>query len=56
MTTSVDLEPDFDDMEPVEPFELDLGSPCPVCHERGACGWDMEGNPLIHAPQPEVIE
>lgn len=24
-------------------------SPCPVCHEWGACGYDAEGRPMIHA-------
>ena len=24
-------------------------SPCPVCHEWGACGYDIEGRPMIHA-------
>lgn len=30
----------------LEPWEA---SPCPVCHASGACGFDMEGRPLIHA-------
>lgn len=31
---------------------LDLGltaDPCPECGAVGACGWDDEGRPLIHA-------
>lgn len=24
-------------------------SPCPICHEWGACGVDAEGRPMIHA-------
>jgi hypothetical protein len=41
----------------VEPAEYDpaheaIGpqlEPCQTCGERGACGWDAEGRPLIHA-------
>lgn len=25
--------------------------PCPECGERGACAWDDEGRPLIHASE-----
>lgn len=40
-----------------EPFddgpELDdttnQDKPCPLCGEQGACGYDNEGRPLIHA-------
>jgi hypothetical protein len=31
---------------------IDLGliaDPCPECGAAGACGWDDEGRPLIHA-------
>lgn len=40
-----------------EPYDYDpaheaIGpqlDPCPTCGEQGACGWDAEGRPLIHA-------
>jgi hypothetical protein len=36
-------------------FELDLGTyqnqPCRVCGGLGACGYDEEGRPLIHATE-----
>lgn len=27
--------------------------PCPECGEHGACAWDSEGRPLIHATTAE---
>ncbi len=47
---------------PVEPAEYDpaheaIGpqlEPCPTCGERGACGWDAEGRPLIHTTEGEA--
>ena len=51
--TGVDLAPDYDDHDPLPPA-FPLGTqPCPVCHELGACGWDTEGRPLIHALHDE---
>jgi hypothetical protein len=32
----------------VPPSSLDA-DPCVLCGEAGACGWDLEGRPLIHA-------
>jgi hypothetical protein len=46
-------EPDTDDMEPVGYDELDILAPCEVCGESGACGYDSEGRPLIHATPKE---
>lgn len=42
---------DFDDdaMVPVLP-------PCEVCGERGPCGYDMEGRPLIHATETAEVD
>lgn len=38
-----------------EPDELDedYGGPCEICGERGACGYDAEGRPLIHPANVE---
>lgn len=36
------IEPDFDEIS----IDAD---PCPLCGERGACGYDSEGRALIHA-------
>jgi hypothetical protein len=30
--------------------DVDSGSPCPECGESGACAYDAEGRPMIHAP------
>ena len=38
--------PDLDDYGPDVPM---TGTPCPECGEAGACAWDVEGRPLIHA-------
>jgi hypothetical protein len=46
-----DTEPDFDDMEPTDE-ELHR-PPCEVCGSIGACGYDTEGLPLIHAIAPD---
>ncbi len=39
--------------EAVDLLDEDLrrarGGPCPDCGAPGACGWDSEGRPLIHA-------
>lgn len=36
--------------EPPDPDEESLNGPeCPVCGETGACGYDAEGRPMIHA-------
>jgi hypothetical protein len=44
-------EPDFDDMEPTD--EELRRPPCEVCGSIGACGYDTEGLPLIHAIAPD---
>ena len=46
-----DIEPDFDDMEPVD--EDFIATPCEVCGSTGPCGYDTEGRPLIHASLPD---
>ena len=38
----IDPEPDIDEMAL-------RAEPCAVCGETGACGFDSEGRPLIHA-------
>ena len=30
--------------------------PCPECGETGACAWDSEGRPLIHATNHDESE
>lgn len=39
--------------DPADVAEIDPqvsgGGPCPECGETGACAWDAEGRPLIHA-------
>jgi hypothetical protein len=47
-----DYDPDQDDGAPI-PTTLDLAPPCPVCGGAGACAWDDEGRPLIHAIDAE---
>lgn len=32
-----------------DPDALPVGDPCPECGEVGACAYDSEGRPLIHA-------
>jgi hypothetical protein len=44
----VDLEPDYEDMEPIDE-EVHIPTPCEVCGSTGACGYDTEGRALIHA-------
>jgi hypothetical protein len=44
---SVILEPGTDD-DPPDPPALDVDRPCPECGERGACGYDAEGRPMVH--------
>lgn len=42
---------DLDDYDPADDLpvvSLDAG-PCPECGEPGACSYDAEGRPLIHA-------
>jgi hypothetical protein len=43
--------PDHDPGIPddIEMAELFLADPCPECGSRGACGYDQEGRPMIHA-------
>lgn len=42
--------PDLDDHGDVESYTQE---PCPVCDATGACGWDTEGRPLLHAVPAE---
>lgn len=37
-----DYDIDLDDIEQMQ------GSPCPVCGQPGACGYDADGRPMIH--------
>ena len=39
---------DTDGDEPVDVVSY-TQEPCPACGETGACAWDSEGRPLIHA-------
>ena len=46
-----------DDPDLVADLDLGLRGPeCPVCGELGACAYDAEGRPLIHATDPEEDE
>lgn len=47
----VNEEPEEPEVE--ESLSLD---PCPVCESTGACGWDADGRPLIHAIPSEATE
>ena len=42
------------DEEPPDygPYEWSPDSPCVLCGEQGACSYDNEGRPLIHAIGP----
>jgi len=43
--------------EPYDPDPSEITAqldPCPVCGERGPCGYDSEGRPLIHTNSVEV--
>lgn len=44
-------EPDYEDwLHWNTPTDEDLiPEECPLCHARGACGYDDEGRPLIHS-------
>lgn len=45
--------------EPNDGPDLDAplgGEPCPECGEAGACAWDAEGRPLIHALSGEAYQ
>jgi hypothetical protein len=41
-------DPGYEDLDDRDFLPDRMGQPCPVCHERGACGYDLEGRPLIH--------
>jgi len=41
-----DADPGDDDIREDDP---DLGARCPECGERGACAFDVDGRPMIHA-------
>lgn len=58
--TGVDLVPDYDEYDATSWGGVDgagMGiavisdhvSPCPLCGEWGACGYDAAGRPMIHA-------
>lgn len=42
-----DYEPDVPDH--IQMADLRLSDPCPECGSRGACDYDAEGRPMIHA-------
>lgn len=44
------LGADAADYEPEIDPQMDLG-PCPVCGSSGACSYDADGLPLIHASE-----
>lgn len=44
--------PDLDDDPPDDGLPV-RADPCPECGEVGACSWDAEGRPLIHALRAE---
>lgn len=46
------LPPTAQDAERYD-LENQLATSCPECGEVGACAYDAEGRPLIHAPLPE---
>lgn len=41
----VEVDPSDD---PIDPPAIDEIRSCPECGERGACGYDTEGRPMIH--------
>jgi hypothetical protein len=43
-----DYAPDREDLE-LERVGLQTAPPCPECGTIGACGYDDEGRPMIHA-------
>lgn len=47
-------DPGIDDRHP--DLDVPVAEPCPVCGAAGACGWDTEGRPLIHAVSDEEDE
>jgi hypothetical protein len=49
-------EPDVDDMEYAYNGFLSQPSACPECGEFGACGYDSQGRPMIHAVKDEDDE
>ena len=36
------------DDDPPDPLAIDDTQPCAECGERGACGYDAEGRPMVH--------
>lgn len=42
-----DREDEFDERDATAQFD-----PCPVCGETGPCGYDADGEPMIHLPPP----
>ncbi len=44
-----------DDYDPNAPTadEVAISAPCPECGQVGACAYDTEGRPLIHATNTE---
>jgi hypothetical protein len=39
-----------------EPEQVQIATPCPTCGSDGACAYDSEGRPLIHAVTDDQIE
>lgn len=44
-----DREIEFDERDVTAQFD-----PCPVCGEFGPCGYDADGEPLVHLVPPET--
>lgn len=49
-----DNRPDPDEYDPAHEALGPQLEPCPTCGERGACGWDAEGRPLIHTTERDA--
>lgn len=50
-------DPSYADQGPPDMDQESLTStPCPVCGEVGACGYDAEGRALIHATEVDAEE
>ncbi len=43
-----------DEPEPTDEDKLAIAEPCPECGSEGACGYDDEGRPMIHALKVEI--
>ncbi len=43
------IGPQWDDDDAGDDIDSLNADPCPECGSTGACGWDSEGRPMIHA-------